>query len=77
MPSYNHYNPIPEAIQRADRKILTEEELNEKFQQSQFKSHQAFLAYRANNSHCLESRFWEWMETCITKYNKDGSVYRK
>ena len=68
MPSYNHYSSIPEAIRRADRKILTEDELNSEFRKSPFKSHQAFLVWK-NKGHCLECKFWEWMETCITKYD--------
>ena len=70
------HNSIPMLIRLADRKILTEEQLNSEFRKSSFKSHQAFLVWKSKG-HCLESRFWEWMESCVTKYNKDGSVYRK
>jgi len=76
MSSYYHHSSIPDSIRRADKKVLTEEELNSEFRKSLFKSHQAFLIWK-NRGHCFECRFWEWMESCITKYNKDGSVYRK
>ena len=75
MHSIDH-NSIPELIRRADKKLLTEEELNSEFRKSPFKSHHAFLVWK-RKGHCLESKFWEWMESCVTKYNKDGSVYRK
>lgn len=59
------------------RKPLTEEELNEEFKKSKFKSHHAFLAYKTYGRGGFEVEFWEWMETTSTKYDKDGNVYRK
>lgn len=58
-------------------KPLTEEELNEEFKKSKFKSHHAFLAYKTYGRGSFEVEFWEWMETTSTKYDKDGNVYRK
>jgi len=56
---------------------LTEEELNEEFKKSNFKSHHAFLVYKTYGRGSLEVEFWEWMETTSTKYDKDGNIYRK
>ncbi len=58
-------------------KPLTEEELNEEFKTSNFKSHHAFLVYKIYGRDCLEVKFWEWMESTPIKYDEDGNVYRK
>lgn len=59
------------------KKPLTEEELNEEFKKSNFKSHQAFLAWKVNHRHDFDVNFWEWMESTSTKYDEDGNVHRK
>ena len=59
------------------KKSLTEEELNEEFKRSKFKSHQAFLAWKVDHRYGFEVNFWEWMESTSTKYDEDGSVYHK
>lgn len=59
------------------KKFLTEEELNDEFEKSDFKSHQAFLAWKVNHRHDFDVIFWEWMESTHTKYDEDGNVHRK
>ncbi len=59
------------------KKSLTEEELNEEFKKSNFKSHHAFLAYKTYGRGSLEAEFWEWMESTSTKYDEDGNIHRK
>ena len=59
------------------KKLLTEEELNDEFKKSNFKSHHAFLAYKTYGRGSFEAKFWEWMESIPAKYDEDGNVYRK